>query len=76
MAEGRKGRRGASSHTVLEQEMEVGGQVISGTAGLQGGPLGPSSPLRWYSCLRGLPTVSGGRDEQNTEEEAACDLWI
>lgn len=56
--------------------MEVGGQVISGTAGLQGGPLGPSSPLRWYLCLRGLPTVSGGHDEQNTEEEAACDLWI
>lgn len=76
MAEGRRGHRGAASHTVLEQELEVRGQVISGTDGLQGGLLGPTSPLRWYSCLRGLPTVSGGRDEQNAEEEAACDLWI
>lgn len=35
----------------------------------------PRLPLHWYLCLWGLPTVSGGRDEQNTEE-VARDLRI
>lgn len=72
MGEDGRGRR--ARLLVLEQEMEVGGRVISGTAGLQGGHW-PCLPLHWYLCLWGLPTVSGGRDEQNTEE-VARDLRI